>query len=282
MDWNTFFSTLSQSAAGLISIVAAFVISKLLGENEKQETYDSQISKLIIDYNDIIKRISIRKFGWYDRLNIEHSHDVVDAIREGNFLNLSDNEKLTLLFSLESHLFKTDECLMKLNEMIVNHSPRNTGLGTFRGSPMILAPNGIWDKLGQERELINQLQIDSSTLINKFKDVRSDFLIVKNGLDSFKYTLYILAFGFFLTVIYPLHLMPIEIGKEPELELSIESIYSLIFSIKGLFIFLLSIVVIAIFGYFFLVIQRIKKKYLTLEEELKEDYFHLVGYCKYF
>lgn len=36
MDWNTFFSTLSQSAAGLISIVAAFVISKLLGENENK------------------------------------------------------------------------------------------------------------------------------------------------------------------------------------------------------------------------------------------------------
>ncbi|CAD5349585.1 hypothetical protein [Flavobacterium bizetiae] len=283
MDWNTFLSTLSQSAAGLIAIVAAFVISKLLGENEKQETYDSQVSKLIIDYNDLIQRISIRKFTWYDRRNIEYSTDVIEAVKNNEFSNLADNEKLNLLFLLEPHLYKTDVCLDQLNLLIKKYAPQTNSLGmTFSSSMPLLAPNGLWDKIGKERELINQLQIDSFTLINNFKDVKSDFINTMNGLDSFKYTLYILAFGFFLTVVYPLHFMPMKLDISPEIDFSLKAFYSTAFSIKGLFLFFLSLVVVLIFGYFFLVIKRIKRKYLILEKELSAIYFDIKSYCRYF
>ena len=118
MDWNTFFATLSQSAAGLIAIIAAFVISKLLGENEKQEIFDSQISKLIIEYNDILQRLSVRKFEWYNRLNIEYSSEIEEAVKNGRFKDLEDNEKLALLYLIEPHLYRSEECLNELNKII--------------------------------------------------------------------------------------------------------------------------------------------------------------------
>ena len=41
MDWNWFFAAFAQCAAALIAIIGAFVISKLLGENEKEEVIES-------------------------------------------------------------------------------------------------------------------------------------------------------------------------------------------------------------------------------------------------
>lgn len=281
MDWNTFFATLSQSAAGLIAIIAAFVISKLLGENEKQETFDSQISKLIIEYNDILQRLSVRKFEWYNRLNIEYSSEIEEAVKSGRFKDVEDNEKLELLYLIEPHLYRSEECLNELNKIIKKFNVTGNGFGMMP-SLMQIAPRGLWDKINGERELINQLQIDCYTLINKFKDVKSDFMTTKNGLNSFKYTLYILAFGFFITVIYPLHFMPMEIGSEPEFGVNFGSIFNLIFSVKGFFLSLLSLVVIMIFGYFVLVIHRIRKKYKDLERELGGSYFEIKTYCKYF
>ena len=61
-DWNWFFASFAQCAAALIAIIAAFIISKLLGEAEKGEIHNSKIDELIIRYNDLFKRISARYF----------------------------------------------------------------------------------------------------------------------------------------------------------------------------------------------------------------------------
>ena len=48
VDWNWFFAAFAQSAAALIAIIGAFIISKLLGENEKEEMQSNKIDELII------------------------------------------------------------------------------------------------------------------------------------------------------------------------------------------------------------------------------------------
>jgi len=47
VDWNWFFAAFAQSAAALIAIIGAFIISKLLGENEKEEKQSNEIDELI-------------------------------------------------------------------------------------------------------------------------------------------------------------------------------------------------------------------------------------------
>lgn len=279
MDWNSFFSTMSQSAAGLIAIITAFVISKLLGENEKQEKLEGEVDELIIEYNDAIQRISVRKFEWYDKINIEYSKDLEKAIERGEFENLSDEKKLERLFQIEPRLFRTENCIIELNNLIRQIFP-NQGFGkNFR---IVIAPNGLWNNISNEREMINQVKIDSITLINKFKKVKSDIISAKKNLTPFRTTIYILCLGFFLTVIYPLHFMPMALNEVPKLGFSFNSIFELLFSLKGGFLLILSFVVIIIFGYFVLVLKRTYHRYKQLENNLQERYFNIGDYSRYF
>ena len=48
-DWNWFFAAFAQSGAALIGIIAAFIISKIIGELEKEEEFSRDLKKRGID-----------------------------------------------------------------------------------------------------------------------------------------------------------------------------------------------------------------------------------------
>lgn len=289
LDWNWFFAAFAQCAAALIAIIGAFIISKLLGEAEKEEDHSSKIDQLVIQYNDLHKRISARYFDWYDKLNIKYSSDLEKSIKNGDFQGLNDEEKLTKLFEIKPDLFGTSSCLKELDKTISGLTPKTTKLGLGNGfsiptNPISLnfPPAGIWEKLNKERETINQLKIESETLIERFSKARNDISITQNNLTPIKITIYILGIGLLLTVIYPLHFMPIGLNKSPVLGFSFDLIISIIFSIKGLLLFLLTIVIEGIFGYFLWLIKSLEKKYAITTSRLDEKYFDILSYSKYF
>lgn len=287
LDWNWFFAAFAQCAAGLIAIIGAFIISKLLGEVEKEEIHSSKCDQLVIHYNDLLKRISVRYFDWYDKRNIDYSSDIEKAIRNGDFQKLNDEEKLKKLFEIETDLFGTPSCLKELNKKIAEFTPKTTELGnglSFVKNPISfnIPPAGMWDKLSEEKEAINQLKIESETLIERFNTAKNDISITQNNLTPIKITIYILGVGLLLTVIYPLHFMPIAVNQNPTLDFSLDLVYSNIFSIKGLLLFLLTIVIEGIFGYFLWLTRSIEKKYATTTSRLDKKYFEITSYSQYF
>ncbi|MBV2195375.1 MAG: hypothetical protein KUL78_02570 [Flavobacterium sp.] len=287
IDWNWFFAAFAQCAAALIAIIGAFIISKLLGEAEKEEVHSSKIDQLVIQYNGLLKRISVRYFDWYDKRNIDYSSALEKSIKSGDFQGLNDEEKLIKLFEIEPDLFGTPSCLEELDKKIVELTPNTTQLGnrfSIVNSPMSLniPPVGLWDKLSKEREAINQLKIESETLIERFDKARNDISITQNNLTPIKITIYILGIGLLLTIIYPLHFMPIGVNQSPTLGFSFDLIISNIFSIKGLLLFLLTIVIEGIFGYFLWLIKSLEKKYATTTSRLDEKYFNILSYSQYF
>src|SRR5690606_34576285 len=176
VDWNWFFAAFAQCAAALIAIIGAFVISKLLGESEKEEMQANKIDQLIIHYNNLIKRISARHFHWYDKESIESSTDLEDAIRNGEFQGLQDSEMLQKLFEIEPGLFRTESCLDKLKEKIAELTPTSIEQEreySIYGSPLSTLSTsmisvGAWNELSKEKETINQLKFESDNLIDKF------------------------------------------------------------------------------------------------------------------
>lgn len=287
IDWNWFFAAFAQCAAGLIAIIGAFIISKLLGEIEKEEVHSSKIDQLIIQYNDLLKRISVRYFDWYDKRNIDYSTDLEEAIKNGDFQGLNDEEKLTKLFEIEPDLFGTPSCLEELNKKIAELTPKTTQLGngfSIVNNPISLniTPAGLWDKLSKEREAINQLKIESETLIELFDKSRNDISVTQNNLTPIKITIYILGIGLLLTVIYPLHFMPIGVNQNPTLGFSFDLVIDNIFSIKGLLLSLLTTVIEGIFGYFLWLIKSLEKKYSATTSRLDEKYFDIASYSQYF
>ena len=286
-DWNWFFAAFAQCAAALIAIIGAFIISKLLGEVEKEEIQSSKIDQLLINYNDLLKRISARYFNWYDRTNIEYSRELEQAIRNNDFNSLNDEEKLDKLFKIEPDLFGTPCCLDLLDEKIAKFSSKSIPLFdgishlTYSLAPLV-APVGMWDKLSKEKETISQLKIESEKLIELFYKATKDISITQKSLGPIKVTIYILGIGLLLTVIYPLHFMPLKLNQNPTLSFSFELVCNHIFSINGLLLFLLTIVIEGIFGYFLWLIKSIEKKYISTSVRLEKKYFEISSYCQYF
>jgi hypothetical protein len=287
IDWNWFFAAFAQCAAALIGIIGAFIISKLLGEAEKEETYSSNVEQLIIEYKYLKNKISVRKFNWHDETIIKYSDALTDAIKNGVFNNLTKQQKLQKLFEIEPELLKTPICYFVLEKKINDL----TSISRFYGSNLPLLPEidftsvkpaSLMNELRMEREIINNLKIESKTLIDKFKKTKKDINVTKKNLNPIKTTIYILAIGLLLTVIYPLHFMPIEPNKNPEIDFSVDLICSHLISIKGLLLLLLTIVVEGVFIYFLCLIKDLENKYNISISKLEEKYFSIADYCPYF
>ena len=319
-DWNSFFGTFAQSAAAIIGIIAAFLISKILGENEKLELQSDSIDRLVIKYYHIKSKIAIRHFEWYDKRQIEYSSELekmrarifsnrartssnlalnasgnqriarallTKAIEKDAFAGLSKEQRLEKLYEIMPKLYRTPDCEFELNKRIKDMEPIYLPMGggkSFKQAKytMLLAPNGLWDNLSEERELISQLEIESHTLINKFKRAQKALSAMRKNIKPLQNAIYLQSAAFLITVVYPLHFMPMAAGVIPKLGFTPAVIAETLFSFKGFFLLLLCLLILGIFGYFLFVIRKLLQTYDAIESSLLPDYVDLTKYSEYF
>ena len=132
--------------------------------------------------------------------------------------------------------------------MIVELTPKSFGF--TQNINRLINPVGHWDRVNEEHEKIKALQVESYTLINKFNKLKEDCKVSQKNLKPIRNLMYILMCGFFIAVIYPLHFLPMSETENPSIELSIIAFQNSLISFKGIFLILLSIAVVSIFGYF--------------------------------
>lgn len=66
MDWNWFFSSLSQSAAAIVGIFGAFIVSKTLGNQTSFISKSIQLQTMIADCENITAEAKDLYFKWYN------------------------------------------------------------------------------------------------------------------------------------------------------------------------------------------------------------------------
>ncbi|MCB0396840.1 MAG: hypothetical protein KDD36_09315 [Flavobacteriales bacterium] len=275
-DWNWYFSAFAQCGAALIGIIAAFIISKLLGENEKSEKNANDLEELIIASNDLKKRLDSRHFAWYDRKNIEYSDDLEEAIKRGDFKDLTEQERLGKLFEIESTLYRTEACLGELDKRIseVLKSRSIYDIVSMTSIP----PAGMWNRLEDERNLIKQLKIEAESLIEKFNLVRSNGDTSDVNVKPIRTVIYILAIGFLLTVIYPLHFLPLRGGEPPQVSFDLWVALENILSLRGILLLALTLVIEGILAYFLLLINRLQAKNKSVSSKITDEYTSIKNY----
>jgi hypothetical protein len=145
-----------------------------------------------------------------------------------------------------------------------------------------IAPNGTWDKIGNERDLINKHLIDASELIRKFRKHFVSLKSFSSSLNTIKVIVWILIVSFPLTVIYPLHFLPVEIGKQPLLTFNIILIIKSAMTLKNILLFIFLFSVEGIFIYFLFFIRQIKTALSNLGNKHLEEYTNIYSYCEYY
>ncbi|MCK9404401.1 MAG: hypothetical protein M0Q26_13505 [Chitinophagaceae bacterium] len=289
-DWNWFFSSLSQSAAALIGIIGAFVISRLIGLSERIHTAKSNFDDLVIKFNQTKSSLSNRRFSWYVRNQVDESDKISEAIESGEFKNLSDQEVLAKIYNLEKKLFKVDDEILKafrgLNLKIKkSHDQQRDPLGFTSGiSPKLLdlKPAGFWDNLRDEGEAINSLKVEAISLIQYFQKNKTEAVSLSVTIKPLRIIILLLMVAFPLTVIYPLHFMPVLLNNPPEVTFNPIDILKTLFSLKFIILFILFLTIEGIFFYFLIITKQLLVSSSSIFSDLEFDYMNIKSYSQFF
>ena len=289
-DWNWFFSSFCQSAAALIGIIGAFLISRLLGISEKINSTISEFDNLKIEHNKIILSIKNCHFNWFTKMHVKYNSDIQEQIKNGDFNNLNREEILNKIYSLDSRLFKIDNAVMESFEKIyeeykTKYTPLGNGLSvkntSFAGLYDI-APKGLWDNLEEEENLINKLEIESKTLIQYFDRNLQSLQAFNDSIAPLKIIIILLLFAFPLTVIYPLHFMPMIANANPVLTYNLSDIFYLMFTFKFIMLFIFFVLMESIFGYFLYITNQLSSRLEVAIQNNAVSLRNLENYSEHF
>lgn len=289
-DWNWFFSSFCQSAAALIGIIGAFIISRLLGISEKINSTISEFDNLKIDYNKILLNINNCHFYWYTKMHVRYNSDLHDQIKNGDFDNLNREEILNKIYDLNSHLFKIDEAVIESFEKAYKeYKPKYTELSnglsvknsSFAGT-FDIPPKELWDNLSEEKSSIDKLEIESRTLIQHFERNLQNLSAFDDSIKPLKFIVILLLIAFPFTVIYPLHFMPMATNTNPEIIYNLFEIFHSIFNFKSALLFLFFISIESIFWYFLFITNQLSLKLISAKENNSEDLRTLENYSEHF
>lgn len=292
-DWNWFFSSFSQSAAALLAIIGAFIISRLIGIDEKVNNLSSAFEELIISYEKIKESLSVRKHAWINRMYFEYDNDdLIKQIRNREFNNLTDAEILKILYDQNSLLYKGDDeaILKKFKELYDKNLPEDESeripgkiyISKIHYPVLNITPNGLWSRVNQERDNINQLMVEASELTKKFGRHLNNIGSFESSLNTIRNIIWTLIISFPIIVIYPLHFLPMSVDQKPELTFNLVDIFNNSLNLSGILLFLFLLSIEGILIYFLRLIIDMKNRLLNLEQNNLNDYRNIKSYSKYY
>ncbi|TBW25546.1 hypothetical protein [Gramella sp. KN1008] len=291
IDWNWFFSSFSQSAAALLGIIGAFIISRLIGIDEKCKNLESEFDLLVLNYKRIKETLSVRRFKWINRILLKHDDDLIKQIKKREYENLTNDQILEKLYKQDHRLYKSDEVVLNTFQEIYNENKPEKEPDFQPGEIRIvrpeitlpkIAPKGTWDKVSAEKDLINKYIIDAAESIRKFELNLNNIGNFESSLKTIRLIVWTLILAFPILVIYPLHFLPLKIGNSPEITFNLFYIVENIATLENILLLIFMVTVSSIFTYFLFLIRHIKTTLKKIEESNLEEYRKIESYCPYY
>ncbi len=78
MDWNWFYSSSAQSAAAIVGIFAAFIITKIVNNQSDFSNKKGQARRLISNSIRLEDEANTRYFHWYSERTMERALDKLE------------------------------------------------------------------------------------------------------------------------------------------------------------------------------------------------------------
>lgn len=291
MDWNWYFSSLAQSAAAIVGIFGAFIVSKILSNDSVFRQKTILAKELVVGAKKVLDDANDLYFSWFIKHTNEGAfddakelidNDIYDAEQiydECSFSVYSKREEIVaqickMVDDRLSQVKKKEEelqCKLKAQPGLAIIEP------VHRPLPKMLNPN-LLNELNKERDSIDRV----------IRDARHQIRLITNHLDNVQgnpesslqisYTLILIVLLFFSGVIYPLSFLPLPV--DAHIELSLASFFPLLFSLKGALLATISAIfstVVAIFFY-----MNLKMKYPNNVVESLQHFADISSYSEYF
>lgn len=301
MDWNWFFSSLSQSAAAIVGIFGAFIITKILSNQAAFSTKENRIKDLLAGGEKVKDGAESLYFEWYNEQKNEAEFRKIDKILEENpeydanklygllgfSLYVSKNEVVKVIekkrITWIARRKREQEAKDREYENIVNRGGGFRGVGvpgtTFPVNiPVQIYNPELFKQIVEVHESIDEAILDAKHHIR----LVSDFLETARGNPEssmhISYALVLVTVLFYVGVIYPLSFMPMP--QNATIILSFEVFWPLLFSLKGLLLAAVSLVFTSALAMFFM--MNLRMKYPQDDLNKLEALTQLGAYSEYF
>ena len=118
MDLNWFFSTFSQSAAALLGVIAAFIIARLLGLDDRIAALKYDFDGLVVEKKRIEGRLKTLEIPQTINTLIINSPGFFEMNHDGKLASLSDKDQLALIHGEINPLTDEADVLLKQFEKV--------------------------------------------------------------------------------------------------------------------------------------------------------------------
>lgn len=318
MDWNWFFSSLSQSAAAIVGIFCAFIVTKILSNQEIFLEKNNQLKNLIVEAERIRDSAEALCIDWYNKHTTTEELKSAQELIESNIALTAEEiyEKLDF-----SPFLERDVVMSEIDNLIQSEKDRlakeeaerkrqieyeenlrqlemQGGLGSViasahRASVLLnsdfsLKPAHSTFQLSPTLQFGHHLTNERQQIELVLRDAKHHVRVISNFLNSVQgnpessrqitFSLILVTMLFFIGVIYPLSFMPKMSGST--FELSFSAFFPLLFSIKGMLLCAFSIVFVSALTMFF--VTNLKMKYSIREVSLLQEFSDISAYSRYF
>lgn len=291
MDWNWFFSSLSQSAAAIVGIFGAFIITKILTNQSTFSEKKNRIKELIASAEKVKDDANALYFEWYNKhTNNGELQKIESLINEGADENASHLykklnfsvyvAKKTILASIEIILEARRKRMEQEREEVIRRTNRYGGMASIYPNSTLSLPSNIHisGELMKEREAIERVIRDAKHHIRLISDFLDSVRGNPESSPQIAYTLVLVAVLFYIGVIYPLSFMPQP--QNAALDISLAAFLPLLFSLKGALLAAVSLVFTTALAMFFH--MNANMKYSNEDLDQLDAHTELGAYSEYF
>ncbi len=295
MDWNVFFSTISQTSGAIVGIFAAFLITKIISNQSDFSKLKNEATHHLIDSETAESEAKTRYFDWYNKAKrneaiakIEYEAlskrkipQADECILKFKFSPFDDREQVKAIIEDKlSELSDKLEAERKRNEAMRSRFGSTFSLPLTLPTPPLVNLN---NNLGEEREMIEQLIIKIERQAKKNEALCAE---LKSGVDSVNLvtsSIVAVLILFFVGVIYPLSFLPWQQGKD--ITLSLSAFWDILFSLQGFMLLLISLIFSALMIVFLVINMKLKHSVdvidkITHYSDISNYSPHLANYKK--
>jgi hypothetical protein len=291
VDWNSFFSTVSQASASMIGVLLAFLVSRIISESSDYDRLEYDGQALIDESADLKTRIQSMNFDWHDKRSYEE-YDFDEVLADLISLdNTSDEVKIDFLKRELPRIYYPEKFVRSLNIKInaaikasqqsARQSSTAIGISAFQISvrSISMPPNTmLLQRLREFEDGFEDITFRVQSVIRRHKSLRRALqrnIIDMNGLSR---SLLLLAPVVLLTVIYPLHFLPVPTGHAPSMTTNYAVIRDLVLSIKGFFLIILAFLSVGLLVFLSFFCRRHVSVYHTRIRAINEYYVQASWY----
>lgn len=286
MDWNAFFSSVAQASASILGIILAFLISRVLNEIADYDSVHKNYDDIFISIKEIKKYISQLKFYWHDSRMLDYIYDIQTVIRKGIINDYTDLQLIEYIKKEMPRVYFPESLVDSIKESIKEYQEEKEQSSLFRFESLPYSKhikNPEVYKMINEFEIdVNNYQIKSEIIIDRITAIKEQIERNIHDFEILRKIILVFIPVILLTVIYPLHFLPMEVNTEPQLIFSINNIFKIIFSVKGFFLILLSFITFSTVFYFSNICLQHIKYYKTLVSNFADKDLVLNEYCTAF